>query len=146
VQAFVDKNFETPIYDGFLPRTGALQLPGYEQLNFEFTRDTATVLEVAKDPGLGVVGFFFGLMTLGFTLSLYTSFTRCWARIRVDEARPGTVSLLVGGMAEKNKVSFERDFERLANRIKENLGTAARDAIKGRAPETPAPATEAVEV
>jgi hypothetical protein len=49
-------------------------------------------------------------------------------------------------MAEKNKVSFERDFERLANRIKENLGTAARDSIRGRAPEAPSPATEAVEV
>ncbi len=146
VQAFVDRNFETPIYDGFLPRTGSLQLPGYEQISFGFTRDTATILEVAKDPGLGVVGFFFAVMTFGFTLSLYTSFTRCWARIAVDETRPGTVSLLVGGMAEKNKVSFERDFERLALRIKENLGTAARQAVTARAPETPLSATEAVEV
>jgi cytochrome c biogenesis protein len=146
VQAFVDKNFEAPIYEGFLPRTGSLQLPGYEQINFAFTRDTATILEVAKDPGLGLVGFFFAVMTLGFTLSLYTSFSRCWARIGVDETRPGTVNLLVGGMAEKNKVSFERDFERLAIRIKENLAKAAREAAKARPGDAPTPAAEAVEV
>lgn len=145
-QAFVDKNFETPIYDGFLPRTGPLKLPGFEEISFEFTRDTATVLEVAKDPGLALVGFFFAIMTLGFTFSLYTSFTRCWARIGVDASRPGTVNLLVGGMAEKNKVSFERDFERLAMRIRDNLGTAAREVSKVRSGGTSPHVAEAVEV
>jgi cytochrome c biogenesis protein len=145
-QVFVDKEFETPIYDGFLPRTGPLKLPGFEDISFTFTRDTATVLEVAKDPGLGLVGFFFVIMAGGFTLSLYTSFTRCWARIGMDETRPGTVNLLVGGLAEKNKVSFERDFERLALRLKENLANAAREAARVRPSEAPPRATEAVEV
>lgn len=145
VQAYADKNFETPIYDGFLPRTGSLQLPGFEQVTWRFTPDTATVLEVASSPGLALVAFFFMLMTFGFTLSLYTSFSRCWARITLDESRPGNVSMLVGGMAEKNKVSFEGDFERLATRIKERLAQAARQSAQTRGGEVPQPNAEALE-
>ncbi len=123
-QAYVDKSFEKPVFEGFIPRTGPLKVPGFEQYSFTFTGSTATVMEVAKDPGLGLVAFFFTVMAFGFTLSLYTSFVRCWATITVSEERPGSVNLLVGGLAEKNKVSFERDFERLAERIKNALTRA----------------------
>jgi cytochrome c biogenesis protein len=126
VKAYVDQNFDAPIYDGFLPRIGPFELPGYEDYKFTFRRDTQTILEIAKDPGLGLIGFFFGIMTLGFTISLYTTFTRCWARISPNEERPGTVNISVSGLAEKNKVAFERDFEKLATRIKERLSAAAR--------------------
>ena len=119
-RAFIDQEFEKPIYDAFVPRTGPLVLPGYEQYKFNFRQDTATVLEVAQDPGLGVVGLFFTIMGLGFTISLYTTFTRCWARVTPAEGG-GTVNIVVGGLAEKNKVSFERDFEKLALRIKDAL-------------------------
>jgi cytochrome c biogenesis protein len=121
IRAYVDKDFEKPVYDGFLPRTGKLVLPGYEQYDFSFRKDTATVLEIAKDPGLGYVGFFFVIMAAGFTISLYTTLARCWARIVPNAIPSGTVNILVGGLAEKNKVSFERDFERLAERIKAAL-------------------------
>ncbi|MGA7729890.1 MAG: cytochrome c biogenesis protein ResB [Chloroflexia bacterium] len=123
-RAFVDQQFEKPIYDAFIPRTGPLALPGYEQYRFNFRQDTATVLEVAQDPGLGVVGFFFTVMGLGFTISLYTTFTRCWARVTPAEAE-GAVNIVVGGLAEKNKVAFERDFEKLALRIKDALAREA---------------------
>ena len=53
VRGFVDQNFDKPIYDAFLPRTGSFSLPGYEGYKFNFRRDTQTILEVAKDPGLG---------------------------------------------------------------------------------------------
>jgi hypothetical protein len=123
-RGFVDQNFDSPIYDGFLPRTGSFSLPGYEDYKFTFKRDTQTILEVAKDPGLGLIAFFFGVMALGFTISLYTTFTRCWARIVPSEERPGTLNITLGGLAEKNKVTFERDFEKLATRIKESLSAA----------------------
>jgi cytochrome c biogenesis protein len=126
IQGFVDKEFEKPVFEGFLPRTGPFSLPGYEQYQFSFRKDTATVLEVAQDPGLGLVGFWFVIMTLGFTLSLYTTFTRCWVKISPNEERPGTVNIVVGGMAEKNKVAFERDFEKLATRIRDNLSAGAK--------------------
>lgn len=125
-QAYLDKNFDKPIYDAFVPRTGALRLPGFEQYGFTFTKATTVIMEVAKDPGLGLVAFFFTIMALGFTLSLYTTYTRCWARISVSEERVGSVNLVIGGLAEKNKVSFERDFEKLASRIKDRLAAATR--------------------
>jgi cytochrome c biogenesis protein len=126
IKAYVDQNFDQPIYDAFLPRTGPFELPGYEGYRFTFRRDTQTILEIAKDPGLGLIAFFFGIMALGFTISLYTTFTRCWAKVSPNEDRPGTVNIVVGGLAEKNKVSFERDFEKLATRLKDGLSAAAR--------------------
>lgn len=125
VRAFVDKEFEKPVYDAFLPRTGPFRVPGFEQYSFTFRKDTTTILEVAKDPGLLYVGIFFGIMTLGFTLSLYTTFTRCWAKIAPSEEKPGTLNITLGGLAEKNKVTFERDFERLATRVRDALAKAA---------------------
>jgi cytochrome c biogenesis protein ResB len=129
VQAYVDQNFDTPIYDAFLPRTGPLTLPGYEKYSITFKKDTATVLEIAKDPGLGFVAFFFMVMAGGFTVSLYTTFTRCWVKISPNSENPATVNVFVSGLAEKNKVSFERDFERVAGRIRDSLAsaTAGRD-------------------
>ncbi len=121
---YLDENFDKPIYDAFIPKVGPLQLPGYEQYNFTFTKDTAAVMEIAKDPGLEVVGLWFVIMTAGFTISLYTTFTRCWAKITLDEENPGAVNVVVGGLAEKNKVSFERDFEKTAIRIRDALGKA----------------------
>jgi cytochrome c biogenesis protein len=124
VRAYLDKNFDTRIYDAFLPRTGPLKLPGYEAYSFTFKKDTATILEVAKDPGLGLVGSLFFIMAAGFTISLYTSFTRCWANISPNEEKPGTVNVVLGGLAEKNKVSFERDFEKVAGRVRDALAGA----------------------
>jgi cytochrome c biogenesis protein len=120
-KAYVDQNFDSPIYDAFVPRTGALSIPGYEQYKFDFRQDTATVLEVAQDPGLWAVGIFFTIMAAGFTISLYTTYVRCWAKVTPDAEREGTLNITVGGLSEKNKVSFERDFENLALRIKDSL-------------------------
>ena len=121
VKAYVNQNFDKTIYDGFLPRTGPLTLPGYGQYDFNFRQSTATILEVAKDQGLELVGFFFAIMALGFTISLYTTFTRCWAKIVPNAKQEGTVNISLGGLAEKNKVAFERDFEKLALRIRDGL-------------------------
>jgi cytochrome c biogenesis protein len=133
VKAYVDQNFNSTIYDAFMPRTGPLTLPGYGQYSFDFRQSTATILEVAKDQGLELVGFFFGIMALGFTISLYTTFTRCWAKIAPNSGYEGTVNITIGGLAEKNKVAFERDFEKLALRIQDGLTkeTSTQEAENG---------------
>ncbi len=125
VRAYVDQNFDSPVYDAFLPRQGALRVPGYESIAFTFRQDTASVLEVAKDPGMMYVGVWFVIMTLGFGISLYTTVARCWARIVPDPDRPGTVNIMLAGLAEKNKVSFEHDFRRMAERMTRSLAAAA---------------------
>ena len=59
VKAYVDKNFDTRVYDAFMPRTGTLQIPGLETYHFTFKKDIMSILEVAKDPGLELVGSLF---------------------------------------------------------------------------------------
>lgn len=125
-QAYVDKNFDKAVYDAFVPRNAPLRLPGFEQYSFSFTKDTTAILEVAMDPGFALGAVFFTIMALGFTVSLYTSYARCWARITVSEDRPGSVNVVIGGLVEKNKVSFERDFERLAVRVRDRLADRVR--------------------
>jgi cytochrome c biogenesis protein ResB len=125
VRVFRDREFGTTLFENFIPRTGPFLIPGFEQYALDFRTGTATILEVAMDPGLGLVAFWFGIMTLGFTVSLYTTFTRTWARIVPNPGAPGTVNIVLGGLAEKNKVAFERDFEKLAGRVRDALGSAA---------------------
>jgi cytochrome c biogenesis protein len=125
VRVFKDMDFGSTLFEGFIPRTGSFVVPGYEAYALDFRTGTATILEVAMDPGLGLVGFWFTIMTLGFTVSLYTTFTRAWARIMPNPEVPGTVNIVLGGLAEKNKVAFERDFEKLAKRVGIALGAAA---------------------
>jgi cytochrome c biogenesis protein len=120
-KVYVDKEFEKPIYDGFLPRSGPLQLPGYQSYSFSFVPATTVILEVARDPGLGLLAFFFMVMAAGFTVSLYTSFTRCWARIAPASGLAPATNIIFAGLAEKNKVSFERDFQLVAEKIREEL-------------------------
>lgn len=131
VKGYVDQNFNSPIYDAFLPRSGALKLPGYEAYSFTFRKDIATTLDITWDPGLWLPGLWFVIMSLGFTLSLYTTFTRCWAKITGSADRPGAINIVLGGLAEKNKVTFEKDFERLAMRVKDNL----EQAVAARLPD-----------
>jgi cytochrome c biogenesis protein len=144
VRVYQDREFDKTLYDGFIPRTGPFTIPGFEQYALNFRTGTATILEVAMDPGLGPVAFWFGIMTLGFTISLYTTFTRTWARIEPNPDLPGTVNILLGGLAEKNKVAFERDFEKLAERVRDALGAAAEERMpvqrQGHEDEAGAPA------
>jgi cytochrome c biogenesis protein ResB len=135
-RVYVDKEFEKPVYDSFVPRTGSLTVPGYEGLALSIEPTTTVVLEVAKDPGLGLLAFFFMVMAGGFTLSLYMTFARCWVRITPSVVEPGYCEITVAGLAERNKVSFERDFELLAERIKNNLASSLSSARAETLPST----------
>lgn len=64
-------------------------------------------------------------MAAGFTISLYTTYVRCWAKVTPDPERAGAINITIGGLSEKNKVAFERDFENLALRIKDALAQEA---------------------
>jgi cytochrome c biogenesis protein len=135
VRVYKDKDFGSTLFEGFIPRSGPFSVPGFEQYALQFRTGTATILEVAKDPGLGLVGLWFVIMTLGFTISLYTTFTRTWARIVPNPEVPDTVSIMLGGLAEKNKVAFERDFEKLAERVRDALVAAAGAGGRQEDPE-----------
>lgn len=121
VQAFVGKQFDTPVYHDFIPRKGDLTIPALPGLRFAFARDNAVVMEIAQDYGLTPVAFWFVVMTAGFALSLYITFTRCWARIAPVAGDPTRCDITLAGLAEKNKITFETEFERLALRARDAL-------------------------
>ncbi|HUS17024.1 MAG TPA: cytochrome c biogenesis protein ResB, partial [Chloroflexia bacterium] len=133
VRAFKGKDFANLLYNDFIPRQGPLVLPDVPDVRFTFAKETATIMEVAEDYGLTPIAFWFVIMTTGFALSMYITFVRCWARIMPVPGEPGYCDVLLGGLAEKNKVTFETQFEKLALRARDHLVRAAVGA--GVAPE-----------
>jgi cytochrome c biogenesis protein len=127
VVAYIGKNFDKPLYRQFIPRQGPLVIPEIPDVQFAFKRDTATIMEVAEDYGLTPVAFWFVIMTAGFALSLYVTFVRCWARVTPNAADPTRCDVTLGGLAEKNKISFEAEFEKLAGRARDHLARAVAD-------------------
>jgi cytochrome c biogenesis protein len=127
VVAYIGKNFDKPLYRQFIPRQGPLVIPEIPDVQFAFKRDTATIMEVAEDYGLTPVAFWFVIMTAGFALSLYVTFVRCWARVTPNAADPTRCDVTLGGLAEKNKISFEAEFEKLAGRARDQLARAVAD-------------------
>lgn len=73
------------------------------------TGSYATILEVNYMPGKLLVYIGFVLMMGGITLALYVPHRRIWARVG------DTGELLVGGRTNRLKLSFARDFERIAD-------------------------------
>lgn len=77
-----------------------------------------TGLQVVRDPGLGVVYLGFALMSIGFIFVFFRSHKRLWATLREGK---GQVILTLAGNANKNRIAFEKEFERLVKRLKEVL-------------------------
>ena len=77
----------------------------------------ATGLQIAKDPGVWYVYTGCTLMLLGLTLAFFLSHKRIWVRVSNDGKRS---KLLVAGTSNKNKVGFEKDFEALVAKLKQN--------------------------
>jgi cytochrome c biogenesis protein len=57
------------------------------------------------------------MMLLGLTLAFFLSHKRIWLRVTNDGER---TKLLVAGTSNKNKVGFEKDFEALVAKLKQN--------------------------
>jgi len=70
-----------------------------------------TGLQVAKDPGVGIVWLGCLLMVVGIFAAFFLSHRRIWVRIQ-----HGTVT--VGGNASKNQAAFQLFFEGLADKLK----------------------------
>ncbi|MDO9068358.1 MAG: cytochrome c biogenesis protein ResB [Deltaproteobacteria bacterium] len=73
-----------------------------------------TGLQVAKDPGVEVVWLGCILMVIGIYTAFFMSHRRIWVRIQ-----DGAVT--VGGNANKNQSSFQKTFDSLVDRLKNDL-------------------------
>lgn len=75
-----------------------------------------TGLQVAKDPGVNVVWLGCALMVVGICIAFFTSHQRLW--IRLSPAPDGRVEVVLAGSASRNRLAFEKKFERILTDMK----------------------------
>jgi cytochrome c biogenesis protein len=73
-----------------------------------------TGLQVTKDPGVWVVYTGFILLCIGPLIAFFGSHRKIWVRI-LD--RKGHASITVAGSANRNRLGFEREFNRIVEKI-----------------------------
>jgi cytochrome c biogenesis protein len=73
-----------------------------------------TGLQVTKDPGVWVVYTGFILLCIGPLVAFFGSHKKLWVRI---QDRKGQVVVTVAGSANRNRLSFERDFNKIVEDI-----------------------------
>lgn len=74
-----------------------------------------TGLQVGKDPGLWLVYIGFALMSVGFIFTFFRSHKKIWARLKEER---GEVIITLAATVNKNRIAFEREFERRVKSIK----------------------------
>lgn len=99
-------------YPGIMPAIPGSQYDlvflGYKGIPF-------TGLSVTKDPGTNIVWVGSSLMAVGFLLAFFIFHKRIWVRIRQNG---DSTEVYLGGMINKNRIIFEKEFAGLVGRIK----------------------------
>lgn len=70
-----------------------------------------TGLQVARDPGVNIVWVGCGLMVVGIMIAFFMSHQRLW--IRLSRAGDGRVEVVLAGSTNRNRLAFEKRFEKL---------------------------------
>ncbi len=78
-----------------------------------------TVLQVTKDPGVPVVWIGCALLVLGLTMAFFVPHRRLWVHMSGEKGKP--LKVVLGGHTNRNRVSFEREFADVIERL-EQLG------------------------
>ncbi len=77
-----------------------------------------TGLQVKKDPGVLIVWLGFALMVFGFGAVFWVAHKRIWLWIGEEKGRP---TVILAGQTSKNRMGFEKEFNRLAEKIQQEL-------------------------
>jgi cytochrome c biogenesis protein len=75
-----------------------------------------TGLQVAKDPGVNIVWLGCALMTIGIIMAFFLSHQRVW--VRLSPGADGRVEVVLAGSASRNRLAFEKRFEKLQTGVK----------------------------
>src|SRR3990172_5405496 len=75
-----------------------------------------TGLQVAKDPGVNIVWLGCALMTIGIIMAFFLSHQRVW--VRLSPAQDGRVEVVLAGSASRNRLAFEKRFEKIQTGVK----------------------------
>ena len=86
-----------------------------EKLDIYFRQMQSTLLLISKDPGVPIVYAGGIIMLLGLGVCFLFSHRRIWFAISPQDK--GQSLILMGGVSNKNRAAFERDFARLEEKI-----------------------------
>lgn len=102
-------------YPGIIP---AIPESEYDLVFLGYKGIPFTGLSVTKDPGTNVVWVGASLMAVGFILAFFVFHKRIWVKIR---DMGNATEVCIGGMINKNRIIFEREFAELVGHI-ETIG------------------------
>jgi len=85
----------------------------------DFDQVYYTGLQLARDPGMNVVWVGSALLTFGLCIMLYVSHRKVWL---VVEAQDKGMRVRVAGLANRNLMAFDREFNDLLRELDDNLG------------------------
>ncbi len=106
-----------PVFRTFVMKTdtGEPSMPEDYRISFvEYWGARYTGLQVTKDPGVWIVYTGFILLCIGPLIAFFGSHKKLWIRI---QDRKGQAVVTVAGTANRNRVGFERQFNRIAEEI-----------------------------
>jgi cytochrome c biogenesis protein len=121
---FINPTVELEVYKGSKPlyktmvmkiEPGGPYMPEDYRISFvEYWGARYTGLQVAKDPGVWVVYTGFILLCIGPLIAFFGSHKKLWVRI---QDRKGQAVITVAGSANRNRIAFEREFNRIVDEI-----------------------------
>ena len=76
-----------------------------------------TVLQVSRDPAIGVVWIGCSLLIIGIFMAFFVGHRRLWVRISREGGEP--VRVFLGGTVHRNQVGFEKEFGDIVRRLEE---------------------------
>jgi len=99
------------------PETGIL--PTGDKIEFvDYWGVEYTGLQVSKDPGVGLIYFACIVMTIGLYVAFFKSHKKLWIKLSNEKNK---VRILLGGSASKNRLSFERDIEKILSKAMQGI-------------------------
>ena len=103
-------------HPGFTPVFGKSERYNLAMVNYQGIQYTG--LQITKDPGVDIVWLGSSLMFMGFILAFFVFYKRLWVKIK-----GGTdgIDVNVGGLINKNKIIFEREFNTLIDSLRDGL-------------------------
>ncbi len=106
-----------PVYKTYVMKTdpGEPSMPEDYRISFvEYWGARYTGLQVTKDPGVWVVYTGFVLLCVGPLIAFFGSHKKLWVRI---QDRKGQAVITIAGSANRNRIAFEREFNRIVDDI-----------------------------
>jgi len=116
-----ERNFSGWILKRY-PETG--NLPDGHKIEFvDYWGVEYTGLQVAKDPGIGIIYSAFIIMGVGLYIAFFMSHKRIWVMVSPERAGKGnSVRVMIAGSATKNRVALERQIEHILSKVSKVTG------------------------